>query len=264
MREALGMELAATRRAGHERTIATVREALGEAAFAAAWLEGRRDPSGAVAALVDQGDVVDASKRSLTTDAAASPCSPPANGTCCAWWHRANGWEIANALYVTASHRLQARLRNPRQTRRTVPRRGGRSRCPPQTRLKHFCRFSAAVRFSAPDVRCSRGKRPKPAPKNGEFSPCAGSAGALGSFVTIGGCAVRAALTMAQSGAARWRWWPGDAADQKRAMVPLAPARRPAMDGERFRSPDPAAGRVPAAAAIAASGGRCPGRGGAG
>ena len=60
MREALGMELPAARRAGHERAIAAVREALGEAAFAAAWEEGRRDPSGAVAALVDQGAGVDA------------------------------------------------------------------------------------------------------------------------------------------------------------------------------------------------------------
>ncbi len=62
VREALGMELPAPRRAGHEDTIAAVREALGEAGFAAAWEEGRRDPSGAVAALIDQGDLVDAAR----------------------------------------------------------------------------------------------------------------------------------------------------------------------------------------------------------
>jgi DNA-binding CsgD family transcriptional regulator len=68
MREALGMELPAARRAGHERTIAAVRDALVEAAFAAAWEEGRRDPLGAVAALVNQGALVDAVARTADDD----------------------------------------------------------------------------------------------------------------------------------------------------------------------------------------------------
>jgi excisionase family DNA binding protein len=63
VREALGMKLPAARRAGHEGTIAAVREALGEAAFASAWEEGQSDPSGALAVLVNQGDVVDAADR---------------------------------------------------------------------------------------------------------------------------------------------------------------------------------------------------------
>jgi excisionase family DNA binding protein len=68
VREALGMEMPAARRVGRERTIAAVREALGEEAFAAAWEEGRGDPSGAVAALVDQGNVVDAAARIADDD----------------------------------------------------------------------------------------------------------------------------------------------------------------------------------------------------
>jgi DNA-binding NarL/FixJ family response regulator len=43
---ALGMELPAARRAGHERTVAALRKWLGEAAFAAAWTEGRANPAG--------------------------------------------------------------------------------------------------------------------------------------------------------------------------------------------------------------------------
>jgi non-specific serine/threonine protein kinase len=46
---ALGMELPVARRAGHERAIVAVRENLGEAAFAAAWDEGRADPASLVA-----------------------------------------------------------------------------------------------------------------------------------------------------------------------------------------------------------------------
>ena len=42
--EALGMEWLAARRAGHERGVAAVREALGETAFAAAWAVGRAMP----------------------------------------------------------------------------------------------------------------------------------------------------------------------------------------------------------------------------
>jgi non-specific serine/threonine protein kinase len=41
LRAALGMELAAVRRASHERTIAVVRATMGEQAFAAAWAAGR-------------------------------------------------------------------------------------------------------------------------------------------------------------------------------------------------------------------------------
>ena len=89
VREALGMELPAARRAGHERTIAVVREALGEAAFAAAWEEGRRDPSGAVAALsIKATRPTGRPGPPMTTDAATSPGSPLANRMCCAWWHR--------------------------------------------------------------------------------------------------------------------------------------------------------------------------------
>jgi DNA-binding CsgD family transcriptional regulator/tetratricopeptide (TPR) repeat protein len=46
---ALGMELPAGRRAGHERAVAALRERLGETAFAAAWEEGRADPGRLVA-----------------------------------------------------------------------------------------------------------------------------------------------------------------------------------------------------------------------
>jgi non-specific serine/threonine protein kinase len=63
VREALGMELPAARRAGYERTIAAARESLGEAAFAAARASGRADPEGVIAALIDGGDAAGAAAR---------------------------------------------------------------------------------------------------------------------------------------------------------------------------------------------------------
>ena len=51
--EALGMELSAARRAGHDRAVAAMRERLGEAAFATAWGEGRAGPAGLVAFTFD-------------------------------------------------------------------------------------------------------------------------------------------------------------------------------------------------------------------
>jgi DNA-binding NarL/FixJ family response regulator len=50
------MELPAARRAGHEQIIAEVGEALGEATFAAAWAEGRADPTSLVAAALAARD----------------------------------------------------------------------------------------------------------------------------------------------------------------------------------------------------------------
>ena len=61
--EALGMELPAVRRGGHDRAVTTLRERLGEAAFAAAWAEGRADPAGVIAALVDRDDAAIAAVR---------------------------------------------------------------------------------------------------------------------------------------------------------------------------------------------------------
>jgi DNA-binding NarL/FixJ family response regulator len=46
----LAMELPAARRAGHAALVSTVRERLGEEAFATAWAEGRADPARFVAA----------------------------------------------------------------------------------------------------------------------------------------------------------------------------------------------------------------------
>jgi non-specific serine/threonine protein kinase len=103
VREALGMELPATRRADHERTIAAVREALGEAAFTAAWEEGRGDPSDAIAALVDQDDVVDAAAR-VADDDGCGGISRLTARECDVLRLVALGRtdrEIADALYVT-------------------------------------------------------------------------------------------------------------------------------------------------------------------
>jgi DNA-binding CsgD family transcriptional regulator len=57
---ALGMELPAARRGAHERAIADLHERLGEGAFAAAWTEGRTDPTGMIAAALDNRDRVSA------------------------------------------------------------------------------------------------------------------------------------------------------------------------------------------------------------
>jgi predicted ATPase/DNA-binding CsgD family transcriptional regulator len=56
VRETQGMELPAARRAGHEQIIAEVGEALGEATFAAAWAEGRADPTSLVVAALAARD----------------------------------------------------------------------------------------------------------------------------------------------------------------------------------------------------------------
>ena len=66
---ALGMEMPASRRAGHERAVAGLRERLGETAFASAWIEGHRDPAGVTAALLRH--------RGERNDAPAAPEEPP-------------------------------------------------------------------------------------------------------------------------------------------------------------------------------------------
>jgi DNA-binding NarL/FixJ family response regulator len=60
--EALGMELPLARRAAYERAVAALRARLGQAAFAASWMEGRADPERIIAlALANQlGDGVGA------------------------------------------------------------------------------------------------------------------------------------------------------------------------------------------------------------
>ena len=155
VREALGMELPAARRAGHERAIAEVREALGEADVRAQ--HGRRagvTRRGVVAALIDQGDLADAARtakdenrgylrahRSRTRRAA-----PSGTGT--------NGSGDRERSLRDAPHRLQTRLRHPRQARRAVTRRGGRSRRTPWVRLTFLTDLQVRSGFLAPTVRC--------------------------------------------------------------------------------------------------------------
>jgi excisionase family DNA binding protein len=101
IREALGMELPAARRADHERAIAKVREALGEAEFAAAWEEGWRDPSRVVAALIDQGDLADAARTAKDVPGGISGLTPREGDVLRLVALGRTDREIASALFVT-------------------------------------------------------------------------------------------------------------------------------------------------------------------
>jgi DNA-binding NarL/FixJ family response regulator len=61
---ALGMDLPAPRRAAHGALVATVRERLGEAPFAAAWTEGHADPASVVAAALAAREAEEATDQS--------------------------------------------------------------------------------------------------------------------------------------------------------------------------------------------------------
>ncbi len=101
VRETLGMELPAARRAGHEQIIAEVGETLGEATFAAAWAEGRADPVGLVDAAMAARDAAAAVSRNEDDRRGIADLSARERDVLRLLAQGRTDREIADALYVT-------------------------------------------------------------------------------------------------------------------------------------------------------------------